>query len=163
MKIERLLSGVVRASTLAGSIALLLMMFVTNYDIVSRTGFHKPLHGVVDMVEVCVLLAAFLGLPEVFLRDEQIRVDVIDSLVSPSMLRALKLAGLLLSLVFLGLLVVNVYAPMIDAYTFGDIKPDIGLPLYLLYGIVFLAFAASAAATAVLIVRFFAAGDGGAA
>jgi TRAP-type C4-dicarboxylate transport system permease small subunit len=155
--IERMLTGFSRACTAAGSIALLAMMLVTNWDIVGRAVFSDPLHGAVDMVEVCVLLVAFLGLPEVFLRDEQIRVDIVDSIASPSLLRLLKLIGLLLAVLFLALLAFNVFSPMVDAYRFGDIKPDIRLPVYLLYAVVFMTFAASVATAALLIVRFFAA------
>jgi TRAP-type C4-dicarboxylate transport system permease small subunit len=153
--IERILTGISRICTAAGSIALLVMMLVTNWDIVGRAAFSRPLHGVVDMVEVSVLLVAFLGLPEVFLRDEQIRVDVIDSVVSPAVLRLLKLAGLVLAVVFLSLLAYNVVSPMIDAYRFGDIKPDIGLPVYLLYAVVLMTFLTSIATAALVLVRSF--------
>jgi TRAP-type C4-dicarboxylate transport system permease small subunit len=153
--IERILTGFSRVCTAAGSIALLVMMLVTNWDIVGRAAFAHPLHGVVDVVEVCVLLVAFLGLPEVFLRDEQIRVDVIDSVVSPAVLRLLKLAGIVLAIVFLMLLACNVVSPMVDAYRFGDIKPDIGLPVYLLYAVVLMAFLASVATAFLVLVRSF--------
>jgi TRAP-type C4-dicarboxylate transport system permease small subunit len=132
-----------RACTWAGVIALLVMMVCTDWDVVMRQLAGRPLNGVVELVEVTVLATALLGLPEAFLRDEQIRVDLIDTLVPPAVLAVIRAAGMALAVVFLTLLCRNVWQPMLDARMFGDVKYDIGIAVWPLYALILFAFGAS--------------------
>ena len=113
----------------------------------------------VELVEIMVLASAMLGLPETFLRDEQIRVDLVDSFLSQRALALLKIVALMLSVVLLAIIAVNVYQPMVDAYRFGDLKYDLGVPLYPLYGLIIFAFAASILSCAAALVRELGTGE----
>ncbi|WP_137043256.1 TRAP transporter small permease [Pseudolabrys sp. FHR47] len=155
MKLERALGHIARACTALGAVALAVMMLSTNYDVVARALFRAPLHGAVDIVEMMVLCSAFLGLPEICLRDEQIRVDIADSFVPHWVAATLKVAALLASMAFLAILAVNVTHPMVDSWRFGDIKPDTGFPTYPLYALTLFCLLASIAATAAVLVSAF--------
>lgn len=139
----RLVFWLARACTAGGVLALLIMMLGTDWDIVARQVAGRPLNGVVELVEITVLASAMLGLPEAFLRDEQIRIDVLDVLLPEKLVSLIKTVGLALSILFLGLLCVNVWQPMLDAKMFGDLKYDLGVPLWPLYALIVFAFAAS--------------------
>ena len=119
------------------------MMLGTDWDILARQLAGRPLTGVVELVEITVLASAMLGLPEAFLRDEQIRIDLLDAMLSDRLLRIVKAIGLVLTMLFLGLLCRNVWQPMLDAKMFGDIKYDLGVPVWPLYALIFFAFSAS--------------------
>lgn len=160
MRTDDALGKLARACTILGAIALLVMMACTTYDVIARAAFAMPLHGVVDITEIMVLGVALLGLPEVCRRDEQIRVDILDGLVSTAVLKGLKLLGGAATTVFLALLLVNVTRPMLDAYRFGDIKADTGFPVYLLYALIFFCLLASALMTLAGIVRLTSGGAG---
>jgi TRAP-type C4-dicarboxylate transport system permease small subunit len=121
-----------RLLTIAGALALAVMMLWTMVDIGARLAFNKPLHGTLDLVEVTLVLVAFLALPECFRRDEQIKVDLFDSMVRPRTLAAMRLAGEIATLAFLVLLAVTLTQPLADAYRFGDQKPDLPVPIFLL-------------------------------
>jgi len=149
----RALERLIRFCTFVGALAIAVMMLATCWDIVARWAANKPLHGVVELVEIMVLASAILGLPEAFLRDEQIRVDLVDSFLSQRALTLLKIVALLLSVVLLALISVNVYQPMLDAYRFGDLKYDLGLPVYPLYGLIIFAFSASILSCAAALLR----------
>ena len=153
--LERGLQRLARACTVLGAVALAVMMVTTDYDVAARALFRAPLSGAVDIVEMMVLCSAFLGLPEICLRDEQIRVDIVDTLVPPRVLEALKAFGLIATIGFMGLLAVNVMRPLHDAWQFGDIKPDTGFPLYPLFGLVLFCLVAAMATTAVVLMRTF--------
>lgn len=140
---ERILTGAIHLLTILGALALAVMMLSTDYDILARLLFNQPLRGVVELVEITVLASAMLALPETFLRDEQIRVDLVDSFLPISVIAALKSLGLVLTITFLAILCYHVYQPMIDARRFGDVKPELGVPLYALYALIMLSFAAS--------------------
>lgn len=138
-----LLFRLARTCTWAGAISLLIMMLGTDWDVVARQLAGRPLTGVVELVEITVLATAMLGLPEQFLRDEQIKIDLLDSFVSPRVLRWVKAVGLVLTILFLALLCVNVWQPMMDARMFGDVKFDLGVPVWPLIALILFSFAAS--------------------
>ena len=149
----RALEVTVRALTALGALAIAVMMVATCWDIVSRQVANAPLHGVVELVEVMVLASAMLGLPEAFLRDQQISVDLIDGFVPPRVLVILKTIAIILAIVLLAILAFNVVQPLRDAYRFGDVKYDIGVPLYPLYGLIVFSFAASILACVATLAR----------
>ena len=155
MSLERALGRIARACTALGALALAVMMLSTNYDVVARALFRAPLHGAVDIVEMMVLCSAFLGLPEICLRDEQIRVDIIDTFVPPWFVAALKVLALLATMAFMAILGANVTRPMMDSWQFGDIKADTGFPTYPLFALTLFCLIASFAATAVVLIRTF--------
>lgn len=122
----------VRVLTVAGALALAVMLLWTMVDIGARLAFNSPLHGTLDLVEVTLVLVAFLALPECFRRDEQIKVDLFDTMVRPRTLALMRLAGEIATLAFLALLAVTLVQPLADAYRFGDQKPDLPVPVFLL-------------------------------
>ncbi len=153
MTLERGLQRLARACTALGAVALAVMMVTTDYDIAARALFRAPLSGAVDIVEMMMLLSAFLGLPEICLRDEQIRVDIVDAMVPTRLTEALKAVALIATIGFMGLLAVNVMRPLMDTWRFGDIKPDTGFPLYPLFAVVLFCLVAAMATTAVVLIR----------
>lgn len=153
--IERFISGLTRLCSWAGVIALLIMMFGTDWDVVARQIAGQPLDGVVELVEVTLLATAMLGLPEVFLRDEQIKIDLVDNFLPPFALRLVKTFGLLLTIIFLILLCINVWPAMIDAKMFQDVKYDLGIPIWPLFALIIFAFGASILASAQSIWQLF--------
>lgn len=151
--VTRALAGLARLCTGLGAVSLVVMMLATDYDIVARWAFQQPLRGVVELVEIMVLATAMLGLPEAFLRSEQIQVDLADSVLPEPLLRAVKAIALVLSVALLALLCWNVVGPMRDARMFGDVKPDLGVPVWPLYALILFAFAASLLTSLQVLVR----------
>jgi TRAP-type C4-dicarboxylate transport system permease small subunit len=137
----------------AGTVALALMMLATTADVVLRATVNAPVRGVVDAVEITMLLVVFLGLPDAFLRGEQVTVDVIDHLVPGGVLGVLKAIGAALSTLFLALLAINLVQPLLDAWRFGDRKADLPVPLYPLVALVIACLATSFLAMTLLTMR----------
>ncbi len=146
-------SRLARALTWLSAAALAVMMFWTIADIVLRTLFRLPLRGSVALVETMLVLVAVLALAECFGRDEQIKVDVFDHMVSGRGLSFLKLLGDVATLVFVLLLAATMVQPLMDAWRFWDIKPDIPVPIAALLGVMELALVASAFVLVVKIAR----------
>lgn len=136
-----------------GMIALAIMMAITAIDVVLRASLNMPVRGVVDAVEVTMLLVVFLGLPEAFLRSEQVTVDVIDHLVPPRAVPVLIAIGAMLSTLFLFLIAINLVHPLLDAYRFGDRKADLPIPLYPLVAIVIVCVVTSTLAMILVTIR----------
>jgi TRAP-type C4-dicarboxylate transport system permease small subunit len=137
------LGRISRALLLAGTAALAIMMLATTADVVLRATMNRPIRGIVDAVEIAMLLVVFLGLPDAFLRGEQIAVDIVDHLVPGRALAVLKALGAALSTLFLALIAINLVQPLLDAYRFGDRKADLPVPLYPLVALVIVCIATS--------------------
>ena len=57
------------------------MMLLTTVAVLSRQLFNAPLLGLVELSEFALVTCIFVAMPGVFLRDENIVVDVVDHLV----------------------------------------------------------------------------------
>lgn len=139
--------------TWIGAAALVVMMLGTVADVVLRAMANLPLRGTVDLVEAMLVLVVFLGLPESFLRQEQITVDIFDHVVSAPVLRAFRVMAAAASLGFLVLLAVYVVRPMLDALAFGDRKPDLPIPIFPLMVVIEISIVVSLIAMALITVR----------
>jgi TRAP-type C4-dicarboxylate transport system permease small subunit len=142
-----------RVLLVAGTVALAAMMLSTTADVVLRASTDMPIRGVVDLVEVTMLLVVFLGLPEAFLRGEQVTVDLIDHLVPRGVVAYIRAVGAALSTLFLALIAVNMIHPMLDAYRFGDRKADLPIPIWPLAATVIVCVTVSLVAMVLLTVR----------
>lgn len=142
-RIDRALAAALHVATAAGALSLAVMMLATDFDIVSRLAFNRPVHGIVELVEILVLASAMLALPETFMRDEQIRIDLIDSVLGKRALALVRAASLIACMAFLSVMCWNLIAPLRDARLFGDVKPDLGAPVWPLYALILAAFIAS--------------------
>ena len=102
--------------------------------VVSRYVFNKPLRISYDLVESMLVIYVFHGISSVFLARRNIVIDVIDSLVSPRVLRALAATADLVSILCLLLFLWGMVQPATQAFQYGDRKLELGLPLYVLWG-----------------------------
>lgn len=142
----RAISGidrVTRVLTGVGALALAVMTLWTTVDVITRYALSKPLRGSIDLVEATLVLVVFLALPACFFRGEQVTVDVVDNLLPARAVDVLKLLGAFASMLFLVLLGYTGVQPMLDAWQFGDRKPDLPIPIFVLLGAIELAIAAS--------------------
>ncbi|MGQ0651558.1 MAG: TRAP transporter small permease [Betaproteobacteria bacterium] len=130
------------------------MMLLTVADVVLRHVFAYPIRGMLELVELGLACTVFLALPAVFLRDENLVVDVVDHLAPRGMVQLLDLAGAVVSL---GVLVVMAWqmAPLAKAMVeFGDVTSDLSIPKLYYWIPVLLGVVASALATVVFIARW---------
>lgn len=59
----------------AGTLVVLALVMVVNYDAIARGFFHKPFHGAVELVQFSMVLIVFLQLPDVVRVDRLTRSD----------------------------------------------------------------------------------------
>jgi TRAP-type transport system small permease protein len=76
----------------------------------------------------------FHGISSVFLARRNIVIDVIDSLVSPGVLRILAAIADVVSVLCLLLFLWGMIEPAMQAFQYGDRKLELGVPLYVLWG-----------------------------
>lgn len=133
MQHQSWLDHAVRFSSFIATLALIVMMMTSVADVSMAKLFSHPITGTYDIVESTLVFAVFLGIPASFLNHGNIVVDVVDFFVSAATIRRLKILAAICSFVFLVLLAWNMLPQAQDAYRYGDKKPELGLPLYVLW------------------------------
>lgn len=117
------------ASKVCGVVAalfLVAMMLLTVADVVLRGVFDTPLRGVYELVELLLACTFFFALPAVFLRDENIVVNVVDGLAPQLAPRLQRLANIV-TFVALAMMVWCGWLAARDAVVFDDVTADLGL------------------------------------
>jgi TRAP-type transport system small permease protein len=109
------------------SVCLAAMMLLTVADVTLRAAFNTPIRGTYELIELLLACAFFAALPAVFLREEHIIVDVIDSLV-PRWVPVLKRGAEALAVVILAVMAWQGWIAAADTLVFHDVTADLGLP-----------------------------------
>ena len=142
-----------RFLTRVAAIFLLAMMALNVVDVGLRSGFNAPIFGTYEIIEFLLAAVAFLAIPEVFLRDQHITIELIDQVVPEGVVRWLKLIGGFVALVFVGLLTWHMTLPAREFIAFNDVTIDLHLPLIWKGSLVLAGFACAAVAALVMFLR----------
>ena len=142
-----------RLLTRVAAIFLLAMMALNVIDVGLRSGFNAPIFGTYEIIELFLAAAAFLAIPEVFLRDQHITIELIDQVVPPAAVRWLKLIGTFVALVFVALLAWHMTQPAREFVEFNDVTIDLHLPIIWKASLVLAAFAFAVVAVLVMFLR----------
>ena len=59
------IKGIAIVANACGTLVVLALVVVVNFDVVARGVFHKPFHGAVELVQFSMVLIVFLQLPDV--------------------------------------------------------------------------------------------------
>ena len=130
------------------------MMLLTVADVTLRALFNRPIQGTYELIELGLACAIFVALPAVFLREDHLVVDVVDSLAPRRVVRLLDLFGALCSLLVLGVMFWRMVPLARDMQEFGDVTADLSIPKMVYWIPVLVGVGASALATLVFIVRW---------
>jgi len=117
-------------SRICGCVAavfLAAMMLLTVADVVLRALFNFPLRGTYELIELLLTGTFFIALPAVFLRDDHIVVEMIDSL-APRRVPLLKRIGEGLAVLLLAVMAWQGWLAAADTIAFNDVTADLGLP-----------------------------------
>ena len=142
-------------SLMCGLIAALFlaaMMLLTVADVTLRAFFNTPLRGTFEVIELLLAGTFFIALPAVFLRDEHIVVDIVDTL-APRTVPVLRRFAEMLAVVLLAVMAWQGWLAAQDTIAFGDITADLGLPRVLHWIALLAGVIGAAAAAAFMCVR----------
>jgi len=147
---ERWRHRMARVCGLLAAVSVAAMMLLTVADVVLRAAFNTPIRGVYELVELLLAYSFFIALPAVFLRNENIIVNVIDDM-APRVVPALEVAAALLGFAVLAVMAWQGWLAAIETLALNDVTADLGLSrLYhwiaLLAGVIASAVAALAMA-----------------
>lgn len=134
-RLAALLERYFRWLSLAAGAALIVMMLVTVADVFMRYIFNAPVRGSYELVEICLLISVFFALPQVISTGQEIVIDLIDGLMPPGAVSLLKTAAALATAAVLLFLVWSMLQPATEAYSYGDVKLELGFPVWILWSL----------------------------
>ena len=112
----------------AGTLVVLALVVVVNYDVVARGVFHAPFHGAVELVQFSMVLIVFLQLPDVVRVNRLTRSDGFLSIASSRWPRILKLLNLFINLLagtFMLMVAIAIWPEFLDMW---ETKDYFGVP-----------------------------------
>lgn len=121
-----LTSAAHRVSTLAnvlGTLVVLALVVVVNYDIFARGIFNTPFRGAVEVVQFSMVLIVFLQLPDVVRVGRLTRSDGLLTLIAtkyPRLSRNLRRSINLLSAMVMALIAVAIFPEFIEMWESDD-------------------------------------------
>lgn len=106
-----------------GTLVVLGLVAVVNYDVVARGAFNQPFHGAVELVQFSMVLIVFLQLPDVVRVNRLTRSDgflVIARKRWPMLSYWLDKVINLIALVFMVLVAIAIWPEFLDMYETQD-------------------------------------------
>jgi TRAP-type C4-dicarboxylate transport system permease small subunit len=134
-----------------GLVAALILVFTVA--VLSRQLFNAPLLGLVELSEFALVACIFVAMPGVFLRDENIVVDVIDHVVPRRFTHVLRMFGLILTLAFLGCSAITMIEPAAAKFSRGQTTLVLEIDLFYFWIPILFGFYLASASTLWLIVH----------
>jgi TRAP-type transport system small permease protein len=113
--------------------ALIIMMAVTLCDVFLRYLFNSPIRYSYDLVETTLVVFVFNAMSTAFLQRRNIVIDLIDSFAPRTMVAALIRLSDVLAVMTLALFAYAMITPAMQAFSYGDRKLELGLPIYFLW------------------------------
>jgi TRAP-type C4-dicarboxylate transport system permease small subunit len=122
-------SAAARFLTRVAAVFLLGMVAINVIDVGLRESINAPIFGTHEIVVLMLAAVAFLGIPEVFLRDQHITIELIDQVLPDRAVHWLRAFGTLCGLIFVVLLAWHMIQPALDYVEFDEITMDLQIPL----------------------------------
>ncbi|HVZ50712.1 MAG TPA: TRAP transporter small permease [Pseudolabrys sp.] len=123
------------------SVALIVMMVVTLLDVFLRYVFNSPIRSSYDLVETMMAIFVFHGMSTALLTRRNIVIDLVDSFAPPFMVAVLIRISDVLTIATLALYGYAMITPALQAYNYGDLKMELGLPVWYLWAAALLGMA----------------------
>lgn len=142
-----------RFLTRVAAVFLVAMVAINVIDVGLRSGFNAPIFGTYEIVELLLAAVAFLAIPETFLRDQHITIELIDQVVPAGAVRVLRALGTFTALVFVALLAYQMVQPALDYIEFDEITIDLQLPVIWKASLILAGIALSVVAVLAIFVR----------
>ena len=146
-------SAAARFLTRVAAVFLLGMVTINVVDVGLRGSINAPIFGTHEIVVLMLAAVAFLAIPEVFLRDQHITIELIDQVITARAVAWLRAFGSLFALVFAALLAWHMVRPALDYVEFNEISMDLEIPLIWQAGLILTGFAAAVITAFVLLLR----------
>ena len=126
--LTRLVNGIAISANAVGTLMVLVLVGIVNYDAIARSLFNKPFHGAVEVVQFSMVLIVFLQLPDVCRVDRLTRSDGFLIILGgryPRLSSAISHAINAVSAAFMTLIAITIWPEFLKMY---DTQDYFGVP-----------------------------------
>lgn len=102
------------------------MVLLTVADVVLRAVSNSPIRGTFELIELLLACSFFLALPAVFLRDENLVVDVVDP-IAPRWVPRLRRLAEVIAVPVLALMAWEGFKAARETLVFNDVTSDLAI------------------------------------
>lgn len=121
--LSKLGNNIAIGANVAGTLMVLCLVMVVNFDVVARGLFNAPFHGAVEVVQFSMVLIVFLQLPDVVRVNRLTRSDgflVIIGSSRPKLAATLRHIIDAISSVFMALIAITIWPEFVDMWETQD-------------------------------------------
>lgn len=154
--LRRVADGLAILANAVGTLVVLGLVLIVNYDVIARGLFNKPFLGAVEVVQFSMVLIVFLQLPDVVRVDRLTRSDGFLAILghrNPRLAEGLRGAINAVSSVFMALVAVAIFPEFLDMLETGDYFGVPGVFTAPWWPVKLTIFAAAALATAIFLLK----------
>jgi TRAP-type C4-dicarboxylate transport system permease small subunit len=113
-----------------GGIAIFVLMWLTMAEVLGRRFLNMPVPGAIDYIEVGMVLFAFMGAAYCQRLGGHVRMDLLVGNLKGRVQWAVEALGVLIAIVYIGIIVMASGRDAWRSYEFGDQTIDIGLSVW---------------------------------
>jgi TRAP-type C4-dicarboxylate transport system permease small subunit len=127
-QIRKAANGIAIIANVVGTLVVLALVAIVNYDVVARGFFNAPFMGAVEVVQFSVVLIVFLQLPDVVRVNRLTASDGFQNVMAkrfPRFTAVLRAAINILSAIFMGLVAVAIFPEFTEMW---ETKDYFGVP-----------------------------------
>ena len=125
---DTIASGVAKLANAAGTIVIILLVLMVNYEIIARGLFNKPFKGTYELVQFSLVLIVFLQLPDVIRAGRLTRSDGFLALMSRRRPPMGKLMSRLIDGISLCFMIIVAYAIWPEFLDMWETQDYFGVP-----------------------------------
>ncbi len=121
--IRKLANGIAISANVVGTLVVLALVMVVNFDVVARGVFNAPFRGAVEVVQFSMVLIVFLQLPDVVRVNRLTASDGFLLVIGqrfPRLTMAIRFAINTLAALFMGLVAVAIYPQFTEMWATKD-------------------------------------------
>ncbi|MFK7966845.1 MAG: TRAP transporter small permease [Burkholderiaceae bacterium] len=129
------------------ALALGFMMLFTTGAVMLREFFDRPILGVVDVMELALVVCVFFAIAAVFFRDDHITVDIVDRVLPERFVRGLRLFAWLVAAGFIGASLYPMLPAALEKLYSAEVTMTLSIPRYIHWVPILLGFVFALAAS----------------
>lgn len=109
--------------------ALFAMMVLMTLDVIGRELLGRPLTGALELIELTLVITVFAALPLTSWREEHIVADLFDPIMARRVKLAARAFACVVGAVVFALALPHLWTLANRTITFGDVTPQLGIPV----------------------------------
>lgn len=128
-KIAHFLSHISWISACLGMIALCCAALITVIDILLRKLAGSGIFGTIDLVQLCIITAAYLAIPFTFLKGGHVSVTALSDYFPAFLQGFCKLLAMILATILMSMIAYYGFLQAETQSEYGDLSMNLGLPM----------------------------------